>query len=52
MQFRQNNYDKLLAMFNDTMAERNTQVSACGTPKFLEDQDGDCSTIKHGLTPL
>jgi len=31
-------------------AERNTQVSACGTPKFWKTQDGDCSTIKHGLT--
>jgi hypothetical protein len=36
---RQNNYDKLLAMFNDTMQGRaeNLGIIVGGTPKFLED---------------
>ena len=36
---RQNNYDKLLAMFNDTMQGRAEHLGIClgGTPKFLSD---------------
>lgn len=36
---RQNNYDKLLAMFNDTMQGKAQHLAIClgGTPKFLED---------------
>jgi P-loop Domain of unknown function (DUF2791) len=36
---RQNNYDKLLAMFNDTMQGKaeNLGIIVGGTPKFLED---------------
>lgn len=36
---RQNNYDKLLAMFNDTMQGKAQHLGIClgGTPKFLED---------------
>lgn len=36
---RQNNYDKLLAMFNDTMQGKAQYLGVCigGTPKFLED---------------
>lgn len=36
---RQNNYDKLLAMFNDTMQGRATHLGILigGTPQFLED---------------
>lgn len=36
---RQNNYDKLLAIFNDTMQGRAEYLGIClgGTPKFLED---------------
>lgn len=36
---RQNNYDKLLAMFNDTMQGRAEHLGIClgGTQKFLED---------------
>lgn len=36
---RQNNYDKLLAMFNDTMQGRAEHLGIClgGTPRFLSD---------------
>ncbi len=36
---RQHNYDKLLAMFNDTMQGRAEHLGICvgGTPRFLED---------------
>lgn len=36
---RQNNYDKLLAMFNDTMQGKAEHLGIClgGTPKFLSD---------------
>ncbi|MDB9312187.1 ATP-binding protein [Spirulina sp. CS-785/01] len=37
---RQSNYDRLLAMFNDTMQGKadSLGVVVCGTPKFIEDQ--------------
>ncbi len=40
-QSRQNNYERLLTMFNDIMQGRSAYLSmyVCGTPEFIEDQN-------------
>ena len=40
-QSRQNNYERLLTMFNDIMQGKSSHLSIyiCGTPEFIEDQD-------------